>query len=70
MADVPPRLFRLTLPLIGIYDRRLHALFEFFVAVSQTDMVAPAHGTRRLEDFFRGLAASGALAADNFEGVD
>jgi uncharacterized protein YbjT (DUF2867 family) len=57
MVAVPPRLFRLMLPLIGLYDRRLRALFDFFVAVNQVDAVAPAHGAHRLEDFFREAVA-------------
>jgi hypothetical protein len=47
------------LPLIRLYDRRLHALFEFLIAVNQTDMVAPARGTRRLGEFFQETARAG-----------
>jgi uncharacterized protein YbjT (DUF2867 family) len=56
---VSPRVFRLMLPLIRLYDRRLHALFEFFIAVNQTDMVAPARGARRLGEFFQETARAG-----------
>jgi uncharacterized protein YbjT (DUF2867 family) len=51
-VKVPPKIFGLMLPLIRLYDKRLHALFDFFLAVNQADMVAPAHGTRRLGEFF------------------
>jgi uncharacterized protein YbjT (DUF2867 family) len=61
VVKVPAGVFKAMLPLIKLYDRRLHALFEFFVAVSQTDMIAPAYGTRRLEDFFRELARTQVL---------
>jgi uncharacterized protein YbjT (DUF2867 family) len=58
-VSVPPGLFKLMLPLIRLYDRRLYALFDFFVAVNQVDVVAPAlGGTRRLGEFFQEKAKS------------
>lgn len=51
-VKVPPGVFKVMLPVIRLYDKRLHALFDFFLAVNQTEMVAPAYGTRRLGEFF------------------
>jgi len=45
--------------LIRPLDRRLSDLLRFFVRVSTTDCVAPAHGTRRLADAFREAAQRG-----------
>ena len=39
--------------IVSRLDPRLGALMAFFKAVSQTDIIAPAYGSRRLDDFFR-----------------
>lgn len=39
---------------------RVGELAEFLAAVSTADFVAPAYGTRRLEDYFRSIAAPSA----------
>jgi uncharacterized protein YbjT (DUF2867 family) len=59
VVSVPPSVFKLLLPAIRLYDRRLHALFQFFLAINETDMVAPAYGSRKLSDFFQELARTG-----------
>jgi uncharacterized protein YbjT (DUF2867 family) len=37
----------------GLANRRMGALFTFGAAVSQVDVIAPAYGVFRLEDYFR-----------------
>lgn len=62
LLRAPALLLRIAAWLIGLVDRRRGQLFEFVTAVSITDCVAPAVGTRRLADFFRerSSAAGGA----------
>ncbi|MBA4158374.1 MAG: hypothetical protein H0X65_12960 [Gemmatimonadetes bacterium] len=44
-------------------NRRLAALLDFGVAVSQVDAAAPAHGRRTLGAYFTELAAVGEAGA-------
>jgi uncharacterized protein YbjT (DUF2867 family) len=48
---------RLILPL-RVINPRLHALMDFGIAVSRTDIVAPAKGKRTLEEYFKQLLIS------------
>ena len=54
---VPNGLVRFNQGLVARLDPRLGALIAFFQAVSQTAVVAPAHGNLRLGDYFRDLVA-------------
>jgi uncharacterized protein YbjT (DUF2867 family) len=54
---VPPGVFRVGAKLAAPFNPRLGDMFEFVTAVTTTDCIAPALGTRRLEDHFRTLAA-------------
>ena len=49
---VPPAAFRVMGALMRPLQPRLAALLEFGAAVSQADCVAPAYGTRRLDEWF------------------
>jgi uncharacterized protein YbjT (DUF2867 family) len=58
-----------------LFDRRLHALMRFLIAVSEIDVVAPAYGHRRLYDYFRELANEGCdpmkiAEAEQREGIE
>lgn len=53
VTHVPPGVFRAAAAVARPLNRRLAALLAFGAEVSQVDCVAPAHGTHRLEDFFR-----------------
>jgi uncharacterized protein YbjT (DUF2867 family) len=53
LLRAPALLMRLAAWLIGLIDRRRGELFAFVTAISITDCVAPAVGTRRLADYFR-----------------
>ena len=54
---MPAFVFGLARTLISPFDKRLGGLIEFLGAVSVSDAVAPAVGTRRLNDYFREEAA-------------
>ncbi len=58
ITSLPPGLVRALVAPVKLFDRRLHDLLEFGVAVGTTDVVAPAYGTRRLAEYFRELAAA------------
>jgi uncharacterized protein YbjT (DUF2867 family) len=54
----PGILMRAPLLFLKSFHPRLHALLEFGLAVSQTDVIAPAFGQRRIGDYLREQAAS------------
>jgi uncharacterized protein YbjT (DUF2867 family) len=56
VTHLPPGVFRGMAAVTRPFNRRLAALLAFGAEVSVTDCVAPAHGSRRLEDFFRAYA--------------
>ena len=53
---MPPPVLRLMVGSLRPFNRRLSALMSFFIAVAQTDLVAPPTGERRLEDYFYEVA--------------
>lgn len=65
---ISPSLARTASAPLRLLNPRLHALLDFGIEVSLTDVVAPAEGRRRLSDYFaRSTAArtsAGAFAAD------
>ncbi len=50
---IPGSLLKAVLPLIRLSDRRRGEMLEFLAAISATDVLAPAHGSRRLGDYLR-----------------
>jgi len=56
LTHVPPGIFRGAAAVARPFNRRLAALLAFGAEVSLVDCVAPAHGTRRVEDHFRTFA--------------
>jgi uncharacterized protein YbjT (DUF2867 family) len=56
VTHVPPGFFRAAAAVSKPLNRRLAALLAFGAEVSQVECVAPAHGTHRLEDYFRTFA--------------
>ena len=56
LTHVPPGGFRGAAAVLKPLNRRIAALLAFGADVSQVDCVAPAYGTRRLEDYFRTFA--------------
>jgi len=56
ITRVPPGVFRGMAAVTKPFNPRIAALVSFVAAVSTADCVAPAHGSRRLEDFFRAHA--------------
>jgi uncharacterized protein YbjT (DUF2867 family) len=57
MLPMPAFVFGVVRTLISPFDKRMGDLIEFLGAVSVSDAVAPAVGTRRLDDYFREEAA-------------
>lgn len=53
LLSLPPALARLAVPLWRPVNPRLSALLDFGLAVTQTDILAPSYGTRRLGDYLR-----------------
>jgi uncharacterized protein YbjT (DUF2867 family) len=53
---VPLPVIRMIRGAAGLMNRRLADLIEFYLVVTQHDAVAPAYGTRRIEDYFRQIA--------------
>jgi uncharacterized protein YbjT (DUF2867 family) len=67
--DRPPRLrfvrpstMKVPIAAMRLINPRMHALFEFGVAVTQLDVIAPKYGTQRIEDYFRGVIEIAARA--------
>jgi len=56
LTHVPPGFFRAAAAAAKPLNRRLAALLAFGAEISQAECVAPAHGTCRLEDYFRTFA--------------
>lgn len=56
LTHLPAGLFRGVAKVMKPLNPRIAALLDFGARVSQIDCVAPARGTRRLEDYFRTLA--------------
>lgn len=56
LVSVPPWAFKLMINPLKLINRRIHALMDFGVAVSQIDVMAPKFGSQRLSDYF-GVAA-------------
>lgn len=50
---IPGPLLKAVLPLIRLGDRRRGEMLEFLAAISATDLLAPAYGSRRLGDYLR-----------------
>ena len=59
IVRVPPAVFRAAAALMRPINPRVAALLAFGARVSVVDCVAPAHGTRRLEDYFREIGGAG-----------
>ena len=55
--NIPPIVVKVAGAGIGLFNPRLAALTEFYLAVSTHDSVAPTCGTRRLSDYFAALCS-------------
>jgi uncharacterized protein YbjT (DUF2867 family) len=56
IMKVPVAVFRAMSAMLAFPHPRLSDMLEFVAAVTTTDSVAPARGTRRLRDWFKALA--------------
>ena len=56
ITSVPAGLMRAAASPLKLFDRRLYDLFEFGVAASTNDIIAPSVGTRSLREYFKTLA--------------
>ena len=61
MFSVPPRATRFIGRAVARRSARLSELIEFLAAVSVTDCIAPATGTRRLADYFEARVGGSSL---------
>jgi uncharacterized protein YbjT (DUF2867 family) len=52
---VQPSIMKVPIAATRLINPRLHGLFEFGLAVTQIDVIAPKYGTARLEDYFEGV---------------
>jgi uncharacterized protein YbjT (DUF2867 family) len=52
LKKISPRLFKLLISPLRLINRRIYALMDFGIAVTQIDAIAPAYGKRHLKDFF------------------
>lgn len=52
LMTVSPVLFKAMIAPLKLSNKRIHALMDFGIAVTQIDCVAPAYGTRHLKDYF------------------
>ncbi len=57
ITTVPAGLMRAAAAPLKLFDRRLYDLFDFGVAASTNDLVAPPSGIRSLKEYFRELAS-------------
>jgi nucleoside-diphosphate-sugar epimerase len=56
VRHVPRWVFPPITAMVRLVNRRIAGLYEFGTAVTQSDCLAPAYGTERLEDYFRKAA--------------
>lgn len=52
LRNLSPGLFKALISPLKLINRRVYALLDFGLAVTQIDAVAPTYGTQRLRDFF------------------
>ncbi len=53
ILQIPHRLFKTVLPVIRLTDRRRGEMLDFLAAISRTDVIAPQHGSMRLDGYLR-----------------
>lgn len=59
LAAIPPLFFSGAAAALALPQPRIAALLRFGIEVSLKDTIAPAFGSRRLEDYYRQLAVDG-----------
>jgi uncharacterized protein YbjT (DUF2867 family) len=52
LRTVSPGFFKLLIAPLKLSNKRIYALMDFGIAVTQRDIVAPSYGTRHLKTFF------------------
>lgn len=52
IISIPPRLFKLMIAPLKLFNQRVHALMDFGIAVTQVDSVAPVAGSQKLRTYF------------------
>src|SRR5262249_4166190 len=53
LISIPPSVFKLMILPLRVINRRIYALMDFGIAVTQIDVTAPAHGARGLTAYFK-----------------
>ena len=52
IVSIPPGLFKLMVAPLKLFNRRIYALLDFGIAVTQVDSIAPVVGSRNLRRYF------------------
>ena len=52
IVSIPPGLFKLMVAPLKLFNRRIYALMDFGIAVTQVDSIAPVVGSRNLRRYF------------------
>lgn len=52
LITVSPRIFKAMIAPLELSNKRMYALMDFGIAVTQIDCVAPTYGTQHLRDYF------------------
>ncbi|MDX2033211.1 MAG: SDR family oxidoreductase [Blastocatellia bacterium] len=56
LMTLSPGVFSAMISPLKLINRRIHALMDFGIAVTQQDLVAPAYGAHRLQDYYEQAA--------------
>jgi uncharacterized protein YbjT (DUF2867 family) len=56
LISLSPALFKVLIAPLRLFNRRIYALMDFGIAVTQIDCLAPAYGSRRLSNYFSDVA--------------
>lgn len=58
IISITPSLFKLMIAPLKLFNRRVYALMDFGIAVTQVDSVAPVAGSQKLRPYFEKVATS------------
>jgi len=56
LMSIPPALFKLLIAPLRLVNRRIYALMDFGIAVTQIDVIAPNTGSLKLREYFEQAA--------------
>jgi uncharacterized protein YbjT (DUF2867 family) len=56
LVTISPSVFKLLITPLRLSNKRIHALMDFGIAVTQVEVIAPTYGTQHLKDYFEAHA--------------